>query len=229
MESTRFSFLYRDLLPSAETLEKTIGYMPGESPEPVTELIKAVLESVSDQHDAKAEYRIFNNIGLFPSEKVITLNGTKFDVKTIIYNQIKKSEELALFICTAGEKIGVRSRECMKSNDLLRGYIYDVVGSAIVESAADRMQNELQKIMAASGRHITNRFSPGYCGWDVSQQHYLFSFFPNNYCGITLSESALMSPIKSVSGIIGIGKEVRFGRYQCQLCDERTCLYRNRR
>ncbi|MCK7538940.1 MAG: hypothetical protein MZV63_52410 [Marinilabiliales bacterium] len=47
---------------------------------------------------------------------------------------------------------------------------------------------------------ITNRFSPGYCGWDVAEQHKLFSFFKDNFCGITLTESALMNPVKSVSG-----------------------------
>ncbi|MRR23192.1 hypothetical protein EG830_09460 [bacterium] len=117
----------------------------------------------------------------------------------------------------------------MKEGDLLRGYVYDVIGSEVAENAADRMQEELKATSELRGMKITNRFSPGYCGWDVSDQHKLFSFFSNNYCGITLTDSALMNPVKSVSGIIGIGKKLRFRVYPCKRCSDRNCIYRGRR
>jgi len=116
----------------------------------------------------------------------------------------------------------------MKSGDLLKGYVYDVIGSEVVEAAADMMQEGLRKSMAALGKEITNRFSPGYCGWDVAEQHYLFSFFKDNFCGITLTESALMNPVKSVSGLIGIGEHVKYAPYQCHLCDDKNCIYRKK-
>ena len=53
---------------------------------------------------------------------------------------------MAIFLCSAGKEIGIRSREAMQERDLLRGYVYDVVGSEIVEAAADLMQNELEKL-----------------------------------------------------------------------------------
>jgi hypothetical protein len=43
----------------------------------------------------------------------------------------------------------------------------------------------------------------------VAEQHKLFSLLPPGICGITLSDSALMHPIKSVSGITGIGKHCK--------------------
>lgn len=111
----------------------------------------------------------------------------------------------------------------------MKGYIYDVVGSEIVEAAADLMQNDLQKAMISSGRKITNRYSPGYCGWDVAEQHKLFQLVPDNFCGIRLTESALMDPVKSVSGIIGIGENVKMNPYTCRLCDLKDCIYRKNR
>ena len=152
-----------------------------------------------------------------------------FEVKPIIFSQIKKAGGAALFICTAGAGGGCESRRSMKEGDLLRGYVYDVIGSEVVENAADRMQEELRLEVAADGLKITNRFSPGYCGWDVAEQHKLFSFFPDNYCGITLTESALMNPVKSVSGLIGIGREVRYAPYKCHLCDDKNCIYRGKK
>ena len=115
----------------------------------------------------------------------------------------------------------------MKERDFLKGYIYDVIGSEIVEAAADLMQADLEKTIVASGGKITNRYSPGYCGWDVDEQHKLFQLVPGNFCGIKLTASALMDPVKSISGIIGIGKNVRNNPYTCRMCNQKDCLYRN--
>ncbi|MGB5263413.1 MAG: vitamin B12 dependent-methionine synthase activation domain-containing protein, partial [Lutimonas sp.] len=73
---------------------------------------------------------------------------------------------------------------------------------------------------------ITNRYSPGYCDWKVVDQQKLFSFFPENFCGVSLSETSLMRPIKSVSGIVGIGKNVNYLSYICDKCKNLGCVYR---
>jgi hypothetical protein len=49
---------------------------------------------------------------------------------------------------------------------------------------------------------------------------------PDNFCGIRLNVSALMDPEKSISGFIGIGKNVRYYPYTCGLCDMQDCIYR---
>jgi hypothetical protein len=206
-----------------------MGYSPGTAPEPVTGLIREVSEELMPLGEVRSEYMIFENISSSPEDKTIEVNGVIFAVKPIIFRQIKDAEKVALFICTAGPEVGLRSRRSMKEGDLLRGYVYDVIGSEVVENAADRMQEELRLSVAGEGLKITNRFSPGYCGWDVAEQHKLFGFFPDNYCGITLTESALMNPVKSVSGLIGIGREVLNAPYQCHLCDDKYCIYRGKR
>jgi len=206
-----------------------MGYQTGTAPEPVTLLINEIREELLPLDGIRAEYRIFQGISLSREAKTLLVEDVTFQIKPIIYRQMKEAEVVALFICTAGPVIGEMSRNSMKSGDLLKGYVYDVIGSEVVEAAADMMQEELRKSMAASGKEITNRFSPGYCGWDVAEQHKLFSFFKDNFCGITLTESALMNPVKSVSGVIGIGRNVRFTPYQCKLCEDKNCIYRNRK
>jgi hypothetical protein len=54
----------------------------------------------------------------------------------------------------------------------------------------------------------------------VSDQHDLFSLLPEDFCGIRLTESAMMVPVKSVSGIIGIGPGVERVDYQCKNCQQ---------
>jgi len=95
-----------------------------------------------------------------------------------------------------------------------------------VEAAADIMQDNLLKEMISADKKITNRYSPGYCGWDVAEQQKLFQLMPDNFCGVKLNDSSLMDPEKSVSGFIGIGENVRYNPYTCGLCDMKDCIYR---
>ncbi|MHB8579979.1 MAG: vitamin B12 dependent-methionine synthase activation domain-containing protein [Ignavibacteriaceae bacterium] len=83
--------------------------------------------------------------------------------------------------------------------------------------------------MLKRGMKITNRYSPGYCNWNVSEQHLFFSLLPQNFCGITLTESSLMLPVKSISGIIGIGSNVKYSKYFCDKCGVKDCTYRTYR
>jgi cobalamin-dependent methionine synthase I len=61
----------------------------------------------------------------------------------------------------------------------------------------------------------------------VSEQQKLFSFFPENFAGISLSDSSLMNPIKSVSGIAGIGTAVKYLGYACDDCTQADCVFRD--
>lgn len=229
MKSAKFQFALPELNLNISQIESVMGYKQGESQETISDLISEVLKETEAICNIKAEYRILSDIHFNDTEKTIEINHLVFQIKKIVYGLLKKSDSIAVFLCTAGEGIGIRSKKAMKEGDLLTGYIYDVIGSEIVESAADLMQNEFEKTVISSGKKITNRYSPGYCGWDVAEQHKLFQLIPSNFCGIRLTESALMDPIKSVSGIIGIGENVRFNPYTCNICDIKTCIYRNAR
>jgi hypothetical protein len=134
----------------------------------------------------------------------------------------------AAFVCTAGKELTERVRFLNSKGDLIEAYIVDVLGSVIVEKAMDQIQKKLQQSMEGIGFSITNRYSPGYCEWNVAEQQKLFSFFPENFCNISLSESSLMNPVKSVSGIIGLGENVRFNQHVCHQCNSKNCLFRNR-
>jgi len=224
-----FQYDFKELKLNVLQIESVMGYKLGESHDTVSELISDVLKESEDMCNIKAEFRIFGDIRFNNSGKSVEINKLDFEIKKIVFNQIKRSDSVAVFLCTAGEEIGIRSRKYMKEGDLLKGYVYDVVGSEIVEATADLMQDELEKIITVDGNRITNRFSPGYCGWDVVEQHKLFRLMPGYFCGIRLTPSALMDPVKSVSGFIGIGENVKRLPYTCSFCDMKDCLYRKKK
>jgi len=226
MTGSTYRFDFKDLKISSSMIEAVLGYKEGEDRGLVTDLIEEILTESHEISNIKAEYRVYKGVQFDNESKSITINNIRFEIKKIVYGQIKKSDSIAIFLCTAGAEIGLRSRKAMQERDLLKGYIYDVIGSEIVEAAADLMQADLERNMLGTGKKITNRYSPGYCGWDVAEQHRLFNLLPENFCGVKLTSSALMDPVKSVSGIIGIGENVKSNPYTCRMCDMEDCLYR---
>jgi hypothetical protein len=226
MQTATFQFNFSDLKLNVAQIEKVMGYKDGESQETISDLVDKVLKEAETDFKIRAEYTVFPVIKFNETDKSVEINNLVFDLRKIVYGQIKRSESIAVFLCTAGEEIGIRSRNAMKNGDLLTGYIYDVIGSEIVEAAADLMQDSIHNAMASVGKKITNRYSPGYCDWDVAEQHKLFQLMPDNYCGIKLNDSALMNPEKSISGFIGIGGHVRYNQYTCGLCEMKDCIYR---
>ncbi len=226
MINKTFDFEFKELNLSASMIETVLGYKEGEDRELVSSLIIELLNESCEISNIKSQYTLFDDIQFDNIAKSIEINKISFQIKKIVFGQIKKSDSVAIFTCTAGEEIGIRSRKAMQERDFLRGYLYDVIGSEIVEAAADLMQADLERTMLITGEKITNRYSPGYCDWDVAEQHKLFKLIPDNYCGIKLTQSALMDPVKSISGIIGVGKNVKYNRYTCSICDQADCVYR---
>lgn len=227
MDKFTFSFRFSDLGISIPRIGKLIDYDKGDNMELITEMIAGVLKEAEEICDIRAEYVICRDVMFDNLSGIMLVNGVEFNVGKIVKGQLKKSKEIAVFLCTAGPKPGEYARILINEKDFLKGYIFDIAGSEIVEAAADKMQENLGLQMHMSNMKITNRYSPGYCGWHVSEQHKLFSLIPENFCGISLNQSALMQPIKSVSGFIGIGDSVKFNPYTCNICDMENCMYRN--
>jgi hypothetical protein len=226
MENKTFRFDVKDLNIDSLKIGNILGFQEGDDRELVTELIEEVLKEAEGFRNIKAEYNLYPDVHFNNLDKTLEINNINFQINKIVFGQLKKSDSIAVFLCTAGEEIGIRSRKAMKEMDLLKGYIYDIVGSLIVDAAADQLQLELEKEVILTGKKITNRYSPGYCDWPVIEQHKLFSLLPKEFCGITLTESALMIPIKSMSGIIGLGPDVKRGAFQCNICDLKDCFRR---
>jgi hypothetical protein len=217
------------MLPSVRALERAMGYTAGKTPGYITALIEEVYEELRPLEEIRAEYLVFDDIEIDPDGGTLRLQEVIFNAGRNVSGQIREAEKVALFVCTAGATISDRSRCRTPEGDLLSAYIHDVTGTMVVEKAAARIVQELRRTMEARGYGITGSFSPGCCGWDLAEQRKLFSFFRDNYCGVILTESALMKPVKSVSGLTGMGKNVSHHPWECHLCNDRYCIYRGRK
>lgn len=167
--------------------------------------------------------------GTLDGETLKVGDDTVFDVGKIIAHQLKNSDEFGFFICTAGIEFMEYQEKLKAEGDIFKTFAVDSIGSVIAEKCADEMEVFLEDELKLRGLFHTNRFSPGYCGWHVSQQQRLFPLFEGETCGVSLTPSSLMIPIKSVSGVIGIGENVRKLDYSCRLCTMEKCFRRRNR
>ena len=162
--------------------------------------------------DVDAEKVKVENIELHPGKKIAAY--------------MRKAEHGAFFIATAGAGLETLGQQELTNGDILKGYYFDLLGSLTVEKAMDVFQEEFREELMANGLKISNRYSPGYCEWSVADQKQLFQLFNHSCCNVKLNDSALMQPVKSISGLIGVGKEIRFFQHSCSTCNSQNCVYR---
>lgn len=138
------------------------------------------------------------------------------------------STHIATFIVTIGSAIERLAREWMQAGKIMQGTIADAIASESVEAVAEKLQGEVRAWAHQRKAEITPRYSPGYCGMDVRQQTTLFASLPAHQIEVTRTPSCLMVPLKSVSGLIGIGPAdlVSPGGYPCETCNHGHCMQR---
>ncbi|HET6559237.1 MAG TPA: vitamin B12 dependent-methionine synthase activation domain-containing protein [Prolixibacteraceae bacterium] len=221
--SYSFSQLNLDL----EYLNSMLGFAEGPLPEPFGQYVEQALEQSAELCDIHAAFCFPQKCEFNASGNLLIVDGREFGIGKTVAKELRNISSVAFFICTAGPAISHRSAELLKGEDPVLGYVFDVLGSMIVEASTDLLQQEILREAAQRGYSITNRYSPGYCQWSVADQQKLFSFFPEGGCGIRLSNSSLMSPVKSVSGLIGMGEEVTFREYTCDLCTITECFHKS--
>jgi len=220
-------YSFNDLTLNRQYLQAMLGFPDGILPDPFDEYVKEAFLEAEKICDIRGAFCFSGKSEFSPDNSKLFIDGIDFEIGKTVAKEFRKSDNFALFICTAGQEISHRSQELLTGENPVLGYVFDILGSMIVEKATDEMQNEIKRIANDKGLAITNRYSPGYCKWSVADQHKLFSFFPANCCGISLTDSALMHPIKSVSGIIGLGADVVYRDYTCDLCNQQDCVHRN--
>jgi hypothetical protein len=168
----------------------------------------------------------FLNINALAGVTVIERSLTTPEMGSKISKIFEKAEKSALFVLTLGrgyEKIAETYR-----GDSLLYYLTDVIASEYTEVIAHLVNRKIAEYASSLGLGSSNRYSPGYCGWKLSGQKALFSFFPPIPCGIELTDSSLMKPVKSISGAVAIGRNIRFQKYDCGICKDEICLYRKK-
>ena len=216
----------RDIELSVGEILDSMGYQGTVPDDYILEQIRKFRQEALDLLEARYVYKQVE--GFVASDALNIQDEMKFGIGRIIARCLRDSECFCFFIATAGVEIQNWINKYREKGEILDFYIADSVGSALIEKVADYMQAKIKEEMSLSDLRISNRYSPGYCGWNIAEQQILFQLMGNNTCGVTLSPSSLMYPVKSVSGVIGAGKNIRYMEYGCGICNQANCFRRKK-
>lgn len=221
-----YHFTFNEVAPSVGELLNFLQAADSDESHPVRACVDELLARLSTHNGIMGGYIIKEAQELNHREGILVLNEIELTIGRQVAHYLKGSSHVALFICTAGQVFTDLTKELNAQGDFMEAFVADSIGSLTVEHAMDRIQAQLSASLSAGGLSISNRYSPGYCNWHLSGQTNLFRLIGGNPIGISLSDSCLMSPIKSVSGIIGVGKDIRRQEYGCKVCGDEACIYR---
>ncbi len=109
-------------------------------------------------------------------------------------------KKAVIFVATAGFEVDRLIKKYSKISPV-KSLIFSAIGNERVENLCDAFCNELKE----KYRKVYNRCSPGYGDLPLEYQTQIFNQLqPTKNIGVTLNDSLLMSPAKSVSAIVGV-------------------------
>ncbi len=130
-----------------------------------------------------------------------------------------RSPLVGLGLVTLGPALEAEQARRDSQDDLLDALVLDAYGSAAAEAAADALNFRLCNRARDLGHHAGARSSPGYGSWDMQCQAPLLELIGASELGVSLTDSMLMIPRKSVS----FAARLRPGRGPSEVSRARRC------
>jgi len=210
----------------AEEVLRTMGCRPGHNLRAEHRLLMdRLLSEARPALSARAVYTIADveHIG----ENELRLRECR-PIRGPIASFLKPSRRVVAFVATIGEAIERMADERFQAGDKLGGYTLNAIGSAAADAAVDALADAIYFSDLGPDEALTPPFSPGYCGMPLEEQLSIFSIVQAAPIGVRLLPSMIMKPLKSVSGLIGIGPnvEIEARGVPCQWCELTSCRMR---
>ncbi len=175
----------------------------------VSELVEGLVEKAISLYESLTQPKgVMAEISLSDFGEVFGGEGRN-DLPAPLPGIVEKAEGLALFAATLGDPVSAKIQELFQENDPATACMLDGIASDRAEGAATLLADTFLDSLLQKGEVDSEArvlpYSPGYCGWHITGQKKLFAFLNPEQIGISLNASCLMSPIKSVSGVLVVG------------------------
>jgi hypothetical protein len=146
----------------------------------------------------------------------------------LVARHLGRAQEVVVMVATIGRQLDEMVSSLFKIDPVV-AVALDGVGSAAVEKLAILACNHFELQGKADGLSTTIPLNPGMLGWPVDQgQPEIFSLLESEQIGVDLTESCMMSPNKSLSMVLGMGRDVSPLGTSCDFCSLKgVCKYQN--
>ena len=187
--------------------------------EPTAEL-EALLAECLQQTEGKLSYRV-----CWTEDRALPFGNEHF---ALLEEHLRGCESVILFAATVGGELDrLIAREQLLSP--AKAVLLSAVGAERVEALCDAFCADVEAEAKERGLYPRSRFSPGYGDLPLRVQKDVFRTLDlTRKLGMTLNESLLMYPTKSVTAIIGLGREkdgTASCAHHCAACERKTCIF----
>lgn len=136
-------------------------------------------------------------------------------------------EQVVIFAATLGIQVDLLVERYVKLQ-ISQGVIMQAVAAAMIEQFCDTCQETIRQQMEQQGWYLRPRFSPGYGDFALEHQRNVISVLQcPKKIGLTLTDSLLMAPTKSVTAVIGLSRTKQpCHRHGCEVCEKTDCAFR---
>ena len=142
---------------------------------------------------------VYQRLGIAQKgEDFITLETGHTFKGTMLPRVLANADEIVMFV------IAVQGFENFKADDIMAEYFGDTWATAYVEAAQARFGDIVLEKLKPEGKKRTHMWCPGQIQFDLVNQRAIFDILKPEDIGCTLSQSLMMHPVKSGSGLVGI-------------------------
>ena len=147
----------------------------------------------------------------------------------LVAEHLGAAQEVVVAVCTVGDRLRAYAAEELQS-DPVHGFALEGLASAAAETLSEAMCRRIEDDAAAAGLQASMPLNPGMIGWPTREgQQQIFALVDAQAIGVTLRESGIMEPLKTVSFAVGLGPEMGRAGRSCDYCALRDlCRYQHR-
>ncbi len=167
--------------------------------------LKNTIETAYGLIHGKACYNTFRIKSVLENKVIIDKSETLINSKKLA-SRLNDCDYCSLFVSTIGFELEERVAEMKKDNPSGAFYL-EHVGSCMAEYMAEAVNERISQEIIKAGFIPKKRFSAGYGDWSLESQNEILALTEAKRIGVSISDSLLMTPRKSVSALIGWGRK----------------------
>lgn len=196
----------------------------------IRERFESVLAEAPSVFEPAACYDSFP-IAEYLHERVRLANGARIGGGPVV-EVVHGAEEIVVAVCTVGPAVDDRLAEYRDADEGFQMVVLDELASWAVDQVRQQLYRRFEAEAAERGWRVSAMLSPGESAWSVSDQPALFGLLDASAIGVTLTDSCMMRPMKSLSLLFGWGSQPMGveGLTNCDFCTLKDrCRYRDKR
>lgn len=201
-----------------------LGYGKQAVDEATLSLVADAFTELERVADKRITYQIFPmEMG---DDNTIEIGTMKVTSKSLSKN-LRGCEQVVLLGATLGVQVDLLMKR-YSYTDMARVVVLQACAAAMLEEYLDEQQEIISEKMGEEGLYLRPRFSPGYGDFSIlHQKDMLVMTDAAKKIGLTMTDSSMLTPVKSVTALIGLSRQQENCHIKgCEVCEKTDCIYR---